>query len=460
MKSLIKFFYGMVQLLVLIGFGFNIVGCAKGSDSGAPNGGAEASVDAPVSTQVAQTIVRTPYKNPHNCQQTGTKCYSEIFQQPVTNTSAVDVLFVVQTSDAIVPEKQAIVAGIESFIQSLPVNSDFNIAVMLSHGSTSPQSGKLYQAASEPVVLKSSELTNAQIRTYLNTKLTQVVTDPDSGGGEEGLFSLFNGITTPALLAASQAQDFFRPQAALGVIFVADRRDICAVLPAGVPAETDPVKISARIRDCEGLTAAGLTSRIHTLKGSLPVAVSGIIYADSPAPAGNEIGYGYTDMIALNAGVAIDIGNDNIATGLASIAQLSGQQMEIQNEFTLEHGPIDPKRIIVTVNGQGVPFQLEGNKVIITSQIPAGAVVVISYCLKTIKKGHHWPPHYDKCPNKFWHWWYSQGKKGHCKGKGHGYGHGPGPGPGPGHGKGDWDGDGDHDKRFHILEWESEVQVY
>jgi hypothetical protein len=405
-------------MLILGGFALNVVGCAKGGDSGSATEGIESST-APVSAEVALLSAKTSNRNPHHCVQTDEKCFSETFQQPVTNTRAVDVLFVVQTSDSLVSEKQALVTGIDNFIQSLPANSDFNIAVMLSHGSTSPYSGKLYQAESEPIVLKSSELTPAQIKTFLDVKLTQVVADPDSGGGEEGLFSLFNGITTPALLAASQAQGFFRPNAALGVIFVADRRDICAVVPAGVPDETDPVKIDARIRDCEGLTAAGLSSRLHTLKGSAPLAVSGIIYADEPAPAGNEIGYGYTDMIALNAGVAIDIANDNIAIGLASVAQLSGQQMVIQKEFTLENNNINPKRIIVTVNGQGAAFTLNGNKVTITSEVPAGAVVVISYCLHSVENGHHDDNHHDHSKGR--KWWSSHGKKGHCKSKKHGH---------------------------------------
>ncbi|MGZ3805851.1 MAG: hypothetical protein ACXVB4_16655 [Pseudobdellovibrionaceae bacterium] len=425
MKRILNIFYGWIQLLMIVGFGFSVMGCAKDGGSPSSQEAGETSIASLVSEETHQLIMKNAHRNPHNCVKTSELCFSETFTQPVTTTRAVDVLFVVQTSDSIVPEKQAIVAGIDGFIQSLPANSDFNIAVMLSHGSTSPYSGKLYQVATEPIVLKSKDLTNAQIQTYLNEKLNQVVSDPDSGGGEEGLFSLFNGITTPSLLAASQAQGFFRPDAALGVVFVADRRDICAVTPPGVPAETDPVKINARIRDCEGLTAAGLTSRLHTLKGSLPVAVSGIIYADAPAPAGNEIGYGYTDMIALNAGVAVDIAHDNIAAGLASIAQLSGQQMTIQTEFTLEHDNINPKRIIVTVNGVGATFELNGNKVTITSPIPAGAVVVISYCLKANKDTdhdedqddedkdgnhhHHWKDHTDGK-----NWWYSHGKKGHC----------------------------------------------
>jgi hypothetical protein len=404
MKCVSKVIYGMAKVAVVVGLGLNLVGCSKASFSGDTESVAaseDLSPEVNASSLSNATLKMATYnKNPRKCRQINDKCFSETFEQPVTNTGSVDVLFVVQTSEAISPERAAIAAGITSFIQSLPVGADFNIAVMLAHGSTSANSGRLFQAGSEPVVLKSSELSNTDIQTYLNAKLSGVVADPDSGGGEEGMFSLFNAVTTPALLNAIQAQDFFRTDAALGVIFVADRRDICAVVPVGVPAETDPVKIDARIRDCEGLTAAGLTSRLNLLKGSMPLAVSGIIYADEPAPAGNEIGYGYTDMIALNAGVSVDIANDNIAEGLASIAELSGEQMEIQNVFTLSHENIDPKKLIVTVNGQGVPYTLSGNVVTITSEVPAGAVVVISYCLKTkVPCKHHHHGH-RKCHKK------------------------------------------------------------
>ena len=320
--------------------------------------------------------------NPHRCVKTTDKCFTETFQQPVTNTKAVDVLFVVQTSEALSSERQAIVAGIDKFITSLPAGSNFNIAVMLAHGSTSGQSGRLYRAANEPIVLKSSELSSAQIQVYLNAKLNQVPADPNAGGGEEGLYSLFNGVTTPTLLNESQSLGFFRAEAALGVIFVADHRDICAAVPNGVPAETDPDKIAARNRDCEGLSAAGLSARLKALKGTQPVAISGIIYVDTPAPAGNEVGYGYTDMIALNPGVAIDMANDDISEGLASIGELSGQQMTIQKEFILDYTGVDPKRITVTVNGAAAAYTLDGNKVILKNPPPVGAVVVISYCLQ------------------------------------------------------------------------------
>lgn len=335
-------------------------------------------------------------KHPHKCWKHNEKCFTETFEQPVTETGSVDVLFVVQTSQSIAAQRQLITTGINSFLDTLPENADVNVGVMLSHGSTSAESGRLYQVESEPVVLKASELSDAEIQTYLTAKLTQVSQDPDAGGGEEGLYSLFHGITTPALLSESQSLGFFRPDAALAVVFIGDRRDICAIVPPRVPAETDPVKIDARIRDCEGLTAAGLTNQLKLLKGTQPLQVSGIIYADEPAPAGKEIGYGYTDMISLNAGVAIDIANDDIAAGLASIAELIGQQMEIQYEFTLSKGEVDPHRLSVKVNGQNVPYKLEGNTVIITQPIPSGAVVTIAYCVKKAYGHHH---------HHYWHYW-------------------------------------------------------
>lgn len=402
-----KFSHGILQALLVVGLGMSLIGCSKGGSAG----GSTEDIGN-VDSLSSEAMLKLFNRNPHKCKQTNENCFSETFEQPVTSTRAVDVLFVVQTSTSIAGERQAIIAGLNEFINSLPANSDFNIGVMLAHGSTSAHSGVLYRAESEPIVLKSTELSAAQIQEHLTTKLMQVAQDPDSGGGEEGMFSLFRGITTPALLTESQAAGFFRPEAALGVVFIADRRDICAAIPAGVPEETDPVKIAARIRDCEGLTAAGLNSRLLSLKGSLPLAISGVLYADSPAPAGNEIGYGYLDVINLNGGVAVDIANDDISEGLASIAQLSGQQMEIQTEFTLSHTGIDPRRIIVTVNGVGATFELDGNKVTITSEVPAGAVVVISYCLKSE------PSQKDKHKHKR-----HKHKKGKCKQKHHHHHH-------------------------------------
>ncbi|MBS1969779.1 MAG: hypothetical protein JSU04_05705 [Bdellovibrionales bacterium] len=391
--------FGLSNVFMIIGFALSMIGCAKG---GSDAQSTQVIDDASVAGVVSETkTVSSRIK--HTCKQNSEKCFTDTYTVASNPTGKVDVLFVLQTSDSIAEQRAFIASEIDAFVQTLPPTADFNIAVMLSHGSTSSWSGRLYRAASEPIVLKSSELSNADIQTYLSQKLTQVVADPDSGGGEEGMFSLFNGITTPALLSESQGLGFFRADAALGVVFIGDRRDICAAIPAGVPAETDPVKIDARIRDCEGLTAAGLTNRLHVLKGSQDLQVSAITYVDSPAPAGKEIGYGYIDMVALSPGVAIDIAHDDISDGLASIAELAGQGSSIQTQFELTHDNVDPSTVKVTVNGVAATFTIEGNVVTVTSPIPAGATVVIDYCLKGKAKCHGHHHNHRKC--RPLHWW-------------------------------------------------------
>jgi hypothetical protein len=307
-------------------------------------------------------------------------CTAETFQVPVSKARAVDVLFVIETSPSMSDIQQKISSGISDFISKLPVHSDFNIAVMLSQGSTSNLSGKLYQMESEPLVLKSSQLTNAQIQASLEKKLMQMSADVAAGAGEEGMFSLYNGISNPTLLSEIQAADFLRSQAALSVVFIADRRDICAVTPPGVPEETDPARLEARFRDCEGLTATGLLSRLSLLKGTNPLLVSGIIYTDASASQGKEIGYGYTDIIRLNGGQAIDIGHDDISGGLSAMIALGGQTSG-QNTFTLSHTNIDPTTLKVTVDGQEVLFTYDGSKVITLLPAHEGATVVVSYCM-------------------------------------------------------------------------------
>lgn len=330
-------------------------------------------------------------KKSHHCKghKKDKNCYMEEFQAGIGHSGPVDLLFVLQTSPSIAAEEGQILAQINEFVASLPESSDVNIAVMLAHGSTSELSGRLYRADNEPVVLSGEVLTNSQIQSALTMKFGSAPQDLDSGGGEEGMFSVFRGITTPELLAESQAADFFRDGASLGIVFIGDQRDICAPASSGAPPETDPVKLEARIRDCEGLTPQGLTTRLQQLKGDDEVAVAGIIYADQPVPADgeNELGYGYLEMINLNPGFAIDMVQDDISSGLEQfLEELGGDSSLPQNSFTLSHTGVRSATVRVYVNGQSVPFQLQGDVVTVTQSIPPGAKIVIIYCVQDGKK--------------------------------------------------------------------------
>jgi hypothetical protein len=382
----------LFRLSLLAAFAFNMLACSRVAFNNNENDSSQGLTPEVVKNAdgVVNPVDCHEIKDPKNPDK---KCFVDIFTQPRQNTGVIDILFVVDTSGSLAGERQKIVTGIQNYINGLPEDADFNIAVMLAHGSTSVWSGRLFKAANEPVVLKSLDLTNAQIQSYLGTKLNTVVDDQDSDGGEEGIFSLFKGVTVPAKLQESQAAGFFRNNAALSVVFVSDENDICATYPSGVTPVVDPDgrEVPARIRDCEGIVAQGLTTQLKNLKGSQPLTVSGIIYADSPVPVQdeNELGYGYTDMIALNSGIAIDIANDDIATELQGIAEIDNQQMGVQNQFTLAHDLINEATLVVTVNDQSVPFKLQGNVVTITQAVPAGAIVRIYYCLKKSNDHKH-----------------------------------------------------------------------
>lgn len=319
-------------------------------------------------------------KKSQSCQSTGSNCYKETFSIPIGAQKPLDALFVVDTSNSMADEMVKVRSAISQFVGSLPASADVNMAVMLAHGSTSSYSGTLFKASSEPATLKSKLLNPIQMEVFLRHKLSSLPQDADAGGGEEGLFSLFNGITSPALLEASQAEGFFRANAGLTVIFVGDQRDICAMTPAGVAPETDAGKLAARIRDCEGLTAQGLSSRLRNLKGTQSLKVTGIIYDQTPPLSndGNEIGYGYTDMIAINQSTAIDFDHSDIA---GSLRKLLGGNSASRTDFPLTHSGVDASTVRVTVDGVEVPFVITDSKVILQQGAPAGATVVIHYCV-------------------------------------------------------------------------------
>lgn len=335
-----------------------------------------------------------PANNPPNpdIEDCGNGCYKETFRQKDDITKKLDILFVTDTSGSLDAERQEVANGIKNFIGQLPPGTDFNVSVILGHGSTSPRTGKLYQTdANEPAVLKSSELSITTIQTYLKNKLTYVKGDSDSDGGEEGLYSVSQAVKG-ANLANAQNLGMFRADAGLAVVFIADENDICARYPVGVTPVVDPDNKEgpAYIRDCEDITPAGVYGQLKNLKGTLPLAIGAVIYTGQgliPAGGENEIGYGYKDIVALNNGVLVDIASHNITVDLATIGNLTGTSLLLTTEFQLHNSPVDPSTIRVYVDGVLVPhtYTAGNNSVHIAPDKcgAAGTVIVIKYCLTT-----------------------------------------------------------------------------
>lgn len=332
------------------------------------------------------------------------RCERGEFQQPAPKRAKIDLLFVADTSPSLDTERGQIAAGIHQFINQLPKNTDYNVAVMAAHSDVSfdPKfkrstglAGQLIRVGSEPAVLKGSDYRSlSQLSQVLVKKLTGMRADGASDGGELGLFSLDKGISEP-LLSKNRKLGFFRPDAALAIIFVSDENDLCSYgvnYPEGVTPKANvnkyldtglTVEEAANkfyCRDASGtptVTSRSVFTKLRNLKktidggekDAMPLLVSGILYTEeasvptTPAPdekhpeyfTENEVGYGYLDLIRDNQGVAVDISKGNFDEGLRQIGQAAALKLEVKSEFQLKNGvEIDPNTMCVMVDGREV----------------------------------------------------------------------------------------------------------
>jgi hypothetical protein len=327
----------------------------------------------------------------------GNGCFVSDFSQPKKEISnGVDILFVPDTSRSVFKEREAAANGIDNFVASLPADSNYRVAVMLAHGSTSKFTGKLYSAKGEPSVLDSNTHSREEIRTQLRAKLTPPVGDPGSDGGEMGMFTLLESLKKKNLKQI-RSQGFFRNDASLAVVFIADENDICASYPAGVTPVPDPngQEIPVKKRDCKGVTAQKVFSSLKTLKREMPVTVAGIVYTPESIikhndsgdewSVENEIGYGYLDVIRLANGLAIDLASGKIAEGLASIGRQAALRLSVLLEFPIDNKKIDPSTIEVTVDGKkndNFRYEPETNHVHLAEAGQPGSKVEVKYCIK------------------------------------------------------------------------------
>ncbi|HEX4925226.1 MAG TPA: hypothetical protein VFV50_14125 [Bdellovibrionales bacterium] len=317
-------------------------------------------------------------------------CYTDQFRQPTQAVGKLDILFVTDTSGSLDTERAAVANGIDAFVAGLNNNVDYNIAVMLGHGSTSSYAGKLYQHAAEPVVLTKAQGL-AQIRADLRTKLSSPRGDGNSDGGEMNLYSVNRAVTDAALFAGSQAQGFFRNDAALAVVFVGDENDICAEYPAGVTPVPDPQGSEpvAKARDCGGITPLSVYNNLKAKKGMKPTLVSSIIYLPGqayPMTDENEIGYGMLEATELSKGLKVNLAGTEtqIANGLFDIGKLADSQLPLITKHTLSK-PGTLTALEVRIDNQvetDFTFEAATREVHLNRPGSAGSSVAIRYCVK------------------------------------------------------------------------------
>jgi hypothetical protein len=301
-------------------------------------------------------------------------CSEDIYYQPKAElTKKVDVLFVTDTSSSLDAERPDVAQEIRSFVNELPMDVDYQMAVMLAHGSKSTYSGKLYKASNEPLVLKSKQLTVDKIQSHLVNKLRNVKGDGGSDGGEEGLYSLQKSLKEDDLNNIRK-QGFFRDDAALAIVFIADENDICARYPEGVKPVHDSNNSEgpAYARDCADVTHESVYKALKRAQGDRPLLISGIIYNEQsiiPRGGENEIGYGYSDLIRISNGVSIDLSGRRFHEGLSTIGSLVSKKLSLRTEFGLKRANIDRKSIVVKIDSVHATYNYikESNEVHLTA---------------------------------------------------------------------------------------------
>ena len=330
-------------------------------------------------------------------------CFNDRFVQPEAEvTKSIDLIFVVDTSGSLNEERTEVAQGIDSFVDALPDDVDFTVGVVLGHSPLSPWSGKFYQHAGEPVVLKSSDSTVEDIRAQLTLKLGNSVPGEAVSDGGEGTFVSLNQMMDSAPMALAKSQGSFRDNAALAVVFLSDEQELCYEYPEGENGVFDPqgTEIPFKANYCTRTNEEGeeetinhelILQKLVAAKKGKPLVVGAIAYADeSNVPAGgeNEFGRGYTDLAELagSNGVLVDLASGNYESGLSQIGQLVTVNLQLVFFFGLSQPTemLDLDTLEVAVDGIDAEFDYldTTNQVHVPEPGISQSTVDISYCLK------------------------------------------------------------------------------
>ena len=360
------------QLFALAGFASSsLTGCLSQAELDAMNGAFGMGADAP-------SAVMPPNVEP--------SCFNERFVQPQAEISrSIDILFVMDTSGSMDNNRAKVADGLSSFVAELPPEVDYQVGVMLAHGSRSAWSGKLFNYQNN-MIFSSSTMAIGTIQSSLRSMVLNTPRDSSGEQGEEGMYSLFKGLTNN--FQVNQQAGFFRPHAALAVIFVSDENDLCAPY-AGLtttPGLTSAEK-TIRNRDCRGgIPVDQIISKVKEVQGERPFLFGAVThqqlnYSDS---AGNDsYGYGIMEIIQATSGVSTEINDGSYTQGLSNMGKLATTKLNLLVDFTLAHPDVDPASITTYVDGAQIDFAFDSaqNDVHLSSGGGAQSVIDINYCI-------------------------------------------------------------------------------
>jgi hypothetical protein len=307
---------------------------------------------------------------------------------------------VTHTAPSLDADRPNVAHMIEDYIEAMPVGPSYHFGVMLAHANTQ-YAGALYTAGhANPVLTSESGMSLDAIGNEVEYRLNNIQRENETSGGEMGMYSVLKSLTNVASL---RSQGFYRQDAGLAVVFITNEQDICAMggdLPAGTPAETNSVEVTAFNNYCKvavptGAFSSALLTELQALKGSIPVKIGGILYPNTtglPAGIENEKGYGpwnMTQEAGANGFVANLANIPGIPAALAPITSMVTTAPLITHfQLKLDQAHIDLSTLHVFVNGVEVKtfcYDFADSSICLDLDTPGlgpNAVVTIDYCPK------------------------------------------------------------------------------
>ncbi len=297
-----------------------------------------------------------------------------------------DILFVVDTSASLNGgtykgnggELAQLARDVDNFVQRLNPETDYQIAVLLGHGSYSPYHAKLYSAGKgDPVVIKFQEIYRAEARAggnkeairkrtslriaqMLEAKMLNLPSETDklvggkpSAQGEALLLSMYNSLTQADKFVPMQNQGFFRQDAGLAVISITDEQDVCfnyegsgfsprlkqKKTKAGIVEVEDAHEVRFFNEVCKTavngqmLTPAHVYDALEKLKGEKLV-VTGVVYLNNDIPPQvedeNEMAHGILELISLAHSKPADLAMVDRTSDKISFAD----QLQLLGDYT------------------------------------------------------------------------------------------------------------------------------
>jgi len=298
---------------------------------------------------------------------------------PISSTEELDLVVVVDNSSSMAAVQAMLAEGMRDFIDQLG-DVDWRIGVITSDNPSNPNlvrgdGCQLYGAdglpGGQPIVKGDPDASGKFLNTILNIGAR-------GSDFEESILNTYKHLTGTCAFGSN---NWLRPNAMLGVLFVTDEDSYCPepVDPiTGIPTRpkdstSELCTVGQRPQDLASLLLPprreASSSKVYALTWG-PSDMQ--CYSNAQRPANRIL-----ELIGLVGGFGSSICQNNYRDTLRAIAQDAART--VRRHFQLPHVPI-PDSVVVTIDGMATSdYRIEGSTLILTNVSPNQTALHISY---------------------------------------------------------------------------------